>query len=77
MRIYVCVCVCVWYIVFLMLQELMSATEHYYVVSYVAFILSAIVRCVVIALAAEMLGYTAARTLYTSMLRNVVSAPMR
>ena len=55
----------------------MSPAEHYYVLSYVAFILSAIVLCIIIALATELLGLTAARTLYVSMLRNVVSAPMR
>ena len=55
----------------------MSPAEHYYVLSYVAFISSAIVLCIIIALATELLGLTAARTLYVSMLRNVVSAPMR
>ena len=60
-----------------MVQELMSSTEHYYVVGYVAFIFAAIVLCIIIALATELLGLTAARTLYISMLRNIVSAPMR
>jgi len=55
----------------------MSSTEHYYVVGYVAFIFAAIVLCIIIALATELLGLTAARTLYISMLRNIVSAPMR
>jgi len=55
----------------------MSSIEHYYVASYVAFIFAAIILCVVIALATELLGLAAARTLYVSMLRNVVSAPMR
>ena len=61
----------------MMMQELMLPAERYYVVSYVAFISAAVVFCVVIALATELLGITAARTLYVSMLRNVVSAPMR
>jgi len=55
----------------------MSPSEHYYVVSYVAFIFAAIVLCIVIALMTELVGLAAARTLYVSMLRNVVSAPMR
>ena len=60
------------------LQELASSsTERYYVLSYVAFIVSAVVLCVIIALATELLGLAAARNLYVSMLRNVVSAPMR
>jgi len=55
----------------------MSSVERYYAVSYVAFILASIVLCVIIALATELLGLAAARTLYTSMLHNIVSAPMR
>jgi len=55
----------------------MSSIEHYYVVSYVAFIFAAIILCIVIALATELLGLAAARSLYVSMLRNVISAPMR
>ena len=51
--------------------------QHYYVVRYVAFILAAIVLCIIIALATEMLGLAAARTLYVSMLLNILSAPMR
>jgi len=67
----------VFLILFLMLQELMGPTEQYYVVSYVAFIFAAIIICVVIALATELLGLAAARSLHSSMLHNVVSAPMR
>jgi len=55
----------------------MSSAEHYYVVGYVSFIFAAILLCVVIALSTELLGLRAARKLYVSMLRNIVSAPMR
>jgi len=59
------------------LQELMLPAERYYVLSYVAFIVAAVVLCVIIALTTELLGLTAARSLYVAMLRNIVSAPMR
>ena len=63
-----------WYMLW---QELIVPAVRYYVLSYIAFIVAAVVLCVVIALTTELLGLTAARGLYVSMLRNVVLAPMR
>jgi len=55
----------------------MVPTERYYVLSYVAFIIAAVVLCVVIALTTELLGLAAGRSLYVAMLHNIISAPMR
>ena len=73
----ICEFVCVVCCILQAMHGVMSPTVHYFVVSYVAFIFVAIFLCVVIALGTELLGLVAARTLYVSMLRNIVSAPMR
>lgn len=53
------------------------AFSGYYLQGYAVLISSAVVLCILIAFATELLGLRAARILYFSMLRNVIQAPMR
>jgi hypothetical protein len=53
------------------------AFSGYYLHGYAVLISTAVVLCILIAFATELLGLRAARILYFRMLRNVIRAPMR